>query len=140
MRGFDMGIDEKEMLGVTDDSIGKEMQEAQVESLKHQIELYNQSLASIDEQKEDYLAQCAIDEEVWAIRFRDGNHEKMDQFKHFKYELDPRYWELVRAKQEYEYRSLINQKTSTLKSFDFRKEELTKQLELTKEKLAEMGE
>jgi hypothetical protein len=107
-----------------------------VESLKEQIGLYEKSIKAIEGQREDYLAQCAVDEAAWAIRMAPGNHEKLDDKKAFKYELDPQYWVYVRAKMEYEVREMNLRKEGQLKSFEHRLDEMRSQKQITEDKLS----
>lgn len=132
-------MDEKELIGEKD-SIGQKMAEDQLESLKGQLKMYKSSIKLKKAQKQDYLDQVKLDDEVWQIRMKDGNHEKIDDKKSFKYELDPRFWELVRAKQEYEYRDHQARMEQTIKKFDMDIKMLKDSLKSVKEKIKTMEE
>lgn len=129
-----MVVNESELVAVKDE-IGQVTMDRQVESLKEQIGLYEKAIESLILQKADYLAQCDIDDRAWKVRLAPGNHEKIEDKKSFKYELDPEFWVCVREKQEYEYRNHVASRDSTANGFDVRIKELEGQLESTREKL-----
>jgi hypothetical protein len=132
-------VDEKEMVGVNDD-LGTEIAERQLESLKEQLVMYEKSIERSIKEREDYIEQCEVDETVWQIRLKDGNHEKLEDKKQFKYELDPKYWEMVRKKAEYEYRNHRSAYDSTLKRFERTLDELNKSKESVEEKITALTE
>ncbi len=127
-------VEQSELIGVQDE-VGAVGLQRQVESLNEQIGLYEKAIDALQKQKVDYLEQCAVDDEAWQIRLAPGNHEKIEDKKSFKYELDPKFWECVRKKQEYEYRDHCARRDSTTNGFDVRIKELEGQLESTREKL-----
>jgi 2',3'-cyclic-nucleotide 2'-phosphodiesterase (5'-nucleotidase family) len=121
---------------ITDDAIGKEIVEAQVEQLNKEIKMFEESLVNIDKSIENYREQAEIDWRMYEIQLEGDNNQPLRPTK--KYEEMEEFQELVKKKIEFAFRSRKYMDERKLEEYDRQKEQIQEQLDAAKEKLAEI--
>jgi hypothetical protein len=123
-------------VGVKDD-IGMQIEAAQKEQLERELELFTKNLEQIEAEKANFAPQWEIDKELVEIILDKDNLQKVNP--EFKYELNPRYWELRKKQIEYKFRMDKHLAESKLKGYDVQKTAVLEQIESSTQKLKELG-
>lgn len=115
------------------DELGDDITELTKDQLKKEIENFKKNLEQLDKDKENYEKQWEVDKELHQIQLEGDNHMLINPT--YKYQQNPRYWELVKEKLKYQIRQQTAQAEGYLKSIELRKKPIIEQLESSQEML-----
>ena len=127
-----------DMPGVTDDEAAQVTEEKMRESMENDIAQIEKRIEQVKKEKANYKEQFEMDCELWDILQKPGNMTMLSP--EFKFQEDPRYWELQEKKQGFTIRENKVIGEGKLKGYDMQQEELAERLVSAKEKLKLLGE
>jgi len=119
-------------VGVSDD-IGREMQEAQKVKYEDELEAYQEEVAQIDRDIENYNAQWLLDQEEMQLQF--DNFGMIEEKITHKVHLLPRFWEISRLKYAYKMRQEEHQAQQYLAHKQLAKEKGLERIDIVKSNL-----
>ena len=115
-----------EQIGVKDE-LGQEILDEQIKNLKTEIDLFKKNIEQVEKSKKNYEDQWIIDKELFALKH--AEFEPLESALKFKFELNPRYWELVKQKQAYEIRHHTHMAEGQIEGYNKQLEALQEQLD-----------
>lgn len=89
-------------LGITEDDIGKQTEEAMIKQLVTEIKLFTNKLEQLAKDKENYETQWEVEKEYNELLVQDGALERI--VPQYKFELNPRFNELKQQLQKFQWR------------------------------------
>ena len=120
------------------DENGLTIIEKQREALEGEIKTFEDNLRLVREGRQNFVDQWEIDKEIYEMRTAPGASAKIVPI--FKYEENPRYWELVGKVVGYEFREQKYMAEAKIRQFDAQEKAILEQLESAQTKLKELGE
>lgn len=129
--------EDKNYVGIKDE-IGKEIIESQKESLKVEIQTFEEGLKNVLEAKKNYEDQWLVDKEVYELLLEGDNLKSLNPTQ--KFQTIDRYWELQKLKLQYKYREDKFLAEQRLKGYDEKIKEIQEKLELAKKTLQKIEE
>ena len=120
-----------------DDNLGEVIVEEQKKSLEKEVKQFTERIEDNRKNKKRVVEQWAVDKEVFEIQqegFHTGAEPKM------AFELNPRYWELMKQKHAWSFEQEQARYEGWLKQTDKELEALQEQLDSATNKLKELND
>jgi len=120
---------------ITDDEVGREIVQTQIESLTREMEGFLDNKKQLQEAIDNYKPQWEVDDELYKLMI--AGQKKIEP--QFEFERDPRYWELRTKQLESKYKMDKFMAESRLAEYDRQMKLLDEQIDSAKTKLKELG-
>lgn len=119
------------------DDIGKNVIAKQVEAWQREYKEFSKRKKDAEEMLERFHLLWGIDKKIYEMRLEEGAHVKKPEHRHYVYEDNPKFWDIVREKLEIEFDAECQKAEHTIKQYEKQIEEAQKQIESAAEKLKE---
>ena len=123
---------------VAKDENGQLVAEELKDILERDIKAYEKQLVGLAKDKENYLVQLKLSEELWDLLSKKEDYVKVQPT--FKFEENPRYWEIQYELNQYKIRQEKARAQGTLEQIEHETVAITKDYVDKKEKLAKLTE
>jgi exonuclease I len=131
----EMEKSEKNNVGI-EDEYGLEIQKAQIENLKKELEAFDMSIDNTHKDIENFKDQWDNDNVIYECFLAKDALKKLNP--EFAYELEQKYWDARQKQLEYKYRADKFMAEQKLKQFELQLTTLTEQRDSAQNKLNEL--
>jgi len=118
------------------DAIGKEIVETNKKQLKSEIDTFEKNIISAQKALKNYQDQWELDKELWEIQLKDMDCAQIEPV--FHYHKNPRFWELIKKKKEYQYRFDEHNANAKLTEYTAQMKQLEDELKSSRDKLNDL--
>lgn len=132
----DISKEKNTNLKITEDKIGKELLEQQIENLTTELKQFEDSIKETEARRERYCIQTDVDRRIWELRLEGDNCAQVTPT--FKYHEVPEFWGLVKKQLQWAYEEWCAKDKGVMDRFEYEIKTSEGQIKSATEKLAEL--